>query len=485
MKAAVTGHAQPADGMAFSRHKWVATGLWFLGLGLAAALASESADGNDWWLHGAWCLGGMLIASVTLWRAMRRDFSVLITDHLVMFTAAFSVYFLFGASFMTFGEEDEVLGAMRFYDMDAISALRVNAINAIGFGIALMVAAISPRDWFFQTTVRAARHSARIPGQVALGLLLALGASAYGYTLLYDFGFREGVIPGIIRTTANLTLVGIFLAVSYPGRHKLLFRSFAVVLAVSQALIGVLLFNKTQIVMPLAAFVVGLALFYRPKVVMPLGITLIVAVYIGSSGMVAHGRITLDTRSPAPFSERLDVAIRGLQASREDNPLARASSWGRLSYITSQGAAMELYDRGMRGNDFNLLPWLFVPRLLAPDKPEITQTPRELYHVITGGEGTSIGVGVFSSGYYSGGWLGVIAASCLAGWILAQTSAIAAAVIAARGTLLLPFALLGVFTAFRIDGAFLADYAGSFVYLLCFVVASWLLYSRRRIVHRV
>jgi hypothetical protein len=483
MKSSIIGPARSLGGMAFSRNKWVSTGLWFSGLGVAAALAAESADGEDWWLHGAWCLCGLLIAGVTLWRAMRRNVSVVITDHLVMFTAAFSVYFLFGASFLTFGPEAEVSSVLSYYEVDAATALRTNAVNGIGFGIALIVAAFSPRGWFFEATSKAARHAARIPAPVALAILLAFGACAHAYTLLYDFGFREGLVPGVIRTTARVSDVGIFLAASYKGRYRGWFRGLAVLLAVVGALAGVLLYNKTQIVIPLAALFFGIALIYRPKIVMPLGMLLIATIYIGSSGMVLYARNSLDMRSSAPIGERFDVAIRGLEAARDDDPLARSSAWGRFSYATAQGAAMDFYDRGLGASDFSLIPWLFVPRALVPDKPEITKNSREFHYAIAGNEASSTGMGVFSSGYYSGGWLGVVAASALAGWILAQTSAVASAVIGARGTVLLPFALFGVHIAFRIDGSFLADYAGAFVFLLYAVAAFWLFYSRRPGLH--
>jgi hypothetical protein len=90
---------------------------------------------------------------------------------------------------------------------------------------------------------------------------------------------------------------------------------------------------------------------------------------------------------------------------------------------------------------------------------------------MSGQVGSSTGQGIFSSGYYSGGWLGVLAVGCLAGWILRQTSAVAEEIIIARAPLLLPLALYGVYIAFRIDGSFLADYVGAFAYLLYPMVA--------------
>jgi hypothetical protein len=71
--------------------------------------------------------------------------------------------------------------------------------------------------------------------------------------------------------------------------------------------------------------------------------------------------------------------------------------------------------------------------------------------------------------------------SILCGWILSQTSAIAQAVLNRRAMLLAPLALLGVFIAFRVDGDFLVDYFGAFVFILYLLVpAAFLIKVWRR-----
>jgi hypothetical protein len=60
----------------------------------------------------------------------------------------------------------------------------------------------------------------------------------------------------------------------------------------------------------------------------------------------------------------------------------------------------------------------------------------------------------------------MVLASVLCGWILAQTSAIARAIYSHRAVLLMPLAMLGMFIAFRIDGDFVPDYLGAFMFVL-------------------
>ncbi|HUR22073.1 MAG TPA: hypothetical protein VMZ90_14755, partial [Vicinamibacterales bacterium] len=109
---------------------------------------------------------------------------------------------------------------------------------------------------------------------------------------------------------------------------------------------------------------------------------------------------------------------------------------------------------------------------LAPNKPQMTAMFTELNEKITGSDQSSNSPGVFVSGYYHGGWWGVWLASAVCGWILVQTSAIARAIQARQAALLLPFSLLGMFIAFRIDGDFIPDYLGVFMFILYPVVGA-------------
>ena len=129
------------------------------------------------------------------------------------------------------------------------------------------------------------------------------------------------------------------------------------------------------------------------------------------------------------------------------------------------------------------LAWVIVPRLVAAAKAEGDEVVVGINAKITGYDSSSTGQGIFASGYYHGGPWGFVVASVLCGWILAQTSAISREIVARRALLLLPFCLLGLYMAFRIDGDFVADYAGTFVFILYPILAIAFLVSatgRRR-----
>jgi hypothetical protein len=125
-------------------------------------------------------------------------------------------------------------------------------------------------------------------------------------------------------------------------------------------------------------------------------------------------------------------------------------------------AAVDLYDSNDGGEDVKLLAWAFVPRAIVPTKPIMTRSGTDFNAKVTGSDSSSTGMGLFVSGYYNLGWIGLILASALAGWILAAFAAVSRAIVAANSIIMLPIALLGSFMAFRIDGHFVSDYVGTF-----------------------
>jgi hypothetical protein len=137
-----------------------------------------------------------------------------------------------------------------------------------------------------------------------------------------------------------------------------------------------------------------------------------------------------------------------------------------LCYTPTQAASLDFQDQDNGGDGLELMVWVAVPRFLAPNKPQITRMFTELNEKISGSDLSATSPGIFASGYYHGGWFGMVLVSVLCGWILAQTSAIARAIYFQRAVLLVPLAMVGMLIAFRIDGDFVPDYLGAFMFIL-------------------
>lgn len=463
------------------RFYWITLGFSWIIFGLLSLALADVID-VTWASHTIWCLFGLGLNSILLKIAYHKGFIILLTDHFVALISAFTLYFLIGALFIVFGDQRAIGSALDYYPVTPNEAMQVNAFNGIGLGIMLIAGALSPRKWFILATSRASEKLAHLNPRFVLVAISAIGASSFAYTLLYDFGFKQGNISGVLRASANLTIVSVYLFASYIGRYTSFFRILSIVLALLLSLFGLMMFNKTQILLSLLALLAGFLMRYRSRILLAGGILSIIFVYSLSTPVIAYGRNVLGY-SPASMPVRLQIAAQGW-ATSEDDPLAKSDAWGRLSYVNVQAAAVKYYEQGAGGDDFSKLPWVFVPRFVVPDKPVISSTGEEFHQRITGFRGSSTGQGVFISGYYSAGWIGLFLASSLCGLVLAQTSAIAGVVIKRRTLTLLPFALLGVYIAFRVDGSFIVDYVGLFVYVLFIYLIFtllWGLHSKNRL----
>lgn len=475
-----TSYPGASSGQTTPRRRWFRLGVSFLVLGILAVPLSWSIKGESWWVHGAWCAVGVVLSIPVLSRALRFGFEVVLTDHLVMFAGAFTVYFLVGALLLAVGPADQIQYALTYYSIDARDAMRVNAVNGIGFGLALVTAALSHGRWLARQADQFAAATSSVAADVAVLLFLIIGTAASFHVMSVDLGLREGVVAGVWRTASRFSLVAIFLASAHRGRGEKGLRLVGIVVALLEAAAGLLLFNKVATLLPLAALVAGLSTRYRRRSILPIGAILLAAIFLSTGGPVLFGRNTLTGNAEGVVAERWRLVKEGLSLAYDGSVLTAYAPWARLSYTTPQTAALDFYDAGMGGDEIRLIPWLFVPRVLAPNKPIITQSSEDFHTKITGQRGSNTGQGIFVSGYYNAGWLGVLLVGILCGWILSQTSAIAQAVLRRRAILLLPIALLGVFIAFRIDGHFVSDYFGPFAFILYLLLVPAFLISVRR-----
>lgn len=414
----------------FSKRRWFQLGIIFTLFGASAYVATEILNLASWWAHGLWCATGILLILPVVVKVMRADFRVALSDHRIMFTFAFALYFLFGASLLSFGPERDIANVLNYYPVSPADAMRVDAINAMGFGLALLVSALIKGRWIGELAILASAAASKISAMSVLLTLTVIGVLATYKVVMVDFGFTDGTAASIWRTTSQFTFVSILLGSAYRGQHELIFRLVAILMAVGATFIGILSFSKTGMLLPIGSLIAGLAMRFSVSKVLPLGIVILVVLFISTGGAMSSARNNLEIGTPHSLDTRWQVVKFGLLASRAGDERSRQyNTWGRFCYVPPQVAAYDFYNDGRGGDDLRLIPWLFIPRGLVPEKPIITQTSRDFHYKISGNRGSSTGMGIFLSGYYNAGWLGVLLVAGTCGWILAQTSAIASVVL--------------------------------------------------------
>ena len=187
-------------------------------------------------------------------------------------------------------------------------------------------------------------------------------------------------------------------------------------------------------------------------------------------------RTTGDGNSGITSSQDIVVAIdavRGLSESTnilaEENYGPLQNWWDRLSYIKYQAYAVDAYDIGMSGDSFNKFKYIFIPRIIFPEKPNLI--PGKEYHAMVTQRyneriPTSVGPGIFVEAYWNGGWTYVVLISIYFSILLFFSTRIIVKQLREKNYTILFFGVNAIYIGRSIDGWFVGQYGGSVVNMI-------------------
>ena len=455
--------------MLFSKIGWQWVGLQYLVLSLIGVIFKYFANENDWWLHGIWCVIGMFPVSLILLKLYRSNNLISLVDHRVISIFSFASFFLLGASMIVFGSENEIINSETGYPCDAKLALLIDGMNAFGLGVTLILSTAFNWHWVTKHLNILISTTKEISVLRAFTIISIIGLYANYKVNMQDFGmYNEEVISGTWRTLSNLSIVAIFLGASFKDANKLML-IISLFTSLLLSFFGLLIYSKTAFLTPIIAIIFGISI--RNRKILAIAILILISTFYILGGAINYARILSSGRTNISLEERLSIIKDGLiiaNADESNDSLeGKYSTWSRYYYLTAQAAAIDFYDAGIGGNDIELIPWLIVPRTIVPSKPVTTNNGVEFYYKITGHYGSSTGQGVYASGYYNLGWLGVVLAAGVCGASISLTSAIAYTIIANKNIILIPLALAGFYMAYGgMAGNFVSSYLGFLPFLL-------------------
>jgi hypothetical protein len=142
------------------------------------------------------------------------------------------------------------------------------------------------------------------------------------------------------------------------------------------------------------------------------------------------------------------------------------SWWSRLTYSNVQAFAMERYQAGLPGATFDLIAWAPVPRILYPDKPEMTPGFDFTAEIYGRKLQTSTGLGVFGEAYWNGGWPFVWLTGIYMGIVFAFVGNWSTRTVATGKWYFAPALLNAVMIGLGITDWMAATYVGGVLYLL-------------------
>jgi hypothetical protein len=157
---------------------------------------------------------------------------------------------------------------------------------------------------------------------------------------------------------------------------------------------------------------------------------------------------------PEVLSGEIEIRDRGVTVSQP--------WWARLTYNAPQSFCIDRYDQGNPGETITLdyLYWCFVPRIVAPEKPEMT-LGQMFNEVLTGNSQSKSAPGFFAEAYWNGGWPLALGVSVYFGVLCVVMTAVSARCLSTGNYRWLPLVWCGLTMGLRPDDWFVATYVGS------------------------
>ena len=367
-----------------SKLNWKYFSINFISLGIISLLFSFFIDNNSWYFHTYFCIISILISFFHILKIIKLDFVIFLYDFRIIFLISYTFYFIIGASVLTFGTPGDIGILMNRFSIDAAPlALKIDAMNSIGFGLALLTYTFSKPIVLSKSIESFITCFNNINNLKLFNYITILGITTKGYVIANDLAvFGDAVVvPGIIRQLSQLSIAAILFSALYDGKRHSSINNISFLISILLSFFGLLGFSKTDFILPLIIFGVGTAIRKKSTFV------LISTIFFGfvliqlCGGIIQYARIN-HFRSMT-LKNRFEIVSEGFQLANNffsNSPTEdiQYSTLTRISYINAQSAAVHFYDEDNGSNDYKLLPFTFIPRILYSDKPILTTSGSEL-----------------------------------------------------------------------------------------------------------
>ena len=171
--------------------------------------------------------------------------------------------------------------------------------------------------------------------------------------------------------------------------------------------------------------------------------------------------------------------IRGGAVVNGQNVASFEAWWDRLSYVKYQGYAVEAYDMQYAGETFQQFKYIFIPRILYPEKPNLN--PGAAYNSLVQNSfsekaSNSTGPGLFVEAYWNGGWLYLILTIIYFSFLLFYFSKIVIKNLQEKNYLILMLAVNAIYIGRSIDDWFVGRYGGFILNMIILYLFSVFIY---------
>lgn len=302
-----------------------------------------------------------------------------------------------------------------------------------------------------------------------LGLILIGFGLAVYFGLAFDsmLGVQGATSSVLISQLANCAHVGIFLLGSWALANRSPWIYFAQGVTLLLFVTGMITLAKYEAILPV--IMLGLAYVYERRSLKTAAIVgaSIYLVFSAISGPTSYARLEAGSSDAggggfgsATVGERVRILLSYGSRDASSDEEEYQTGWARLSYVNAGTFAINQYDNGLSGNSFEYLPLVWLPRMIYPSKPNLTDKAREFNVAVSGSDTSSSTPGIPSEGYWNYGWIGVIGVAIVMAAILALWSLYTILALQSGAWYLLLVILLGMRVGTRVDGMVVTDIVG-------------------------
>ena len=303
----------------------------------------------------------------------------------------------------------------------------------------------------------------------------------FKYVIIFPLTTLGINAPGISHVFSTFIYIGIFLLYSI-GQTNNFYKILFYILVGIEMGSSFLVLSKEYLYMSImfASFVV----FFYNKNLKNIVITGLISAFLYIAVIQnlflvlrSSGEGNFGITSGREVSIALDAAkkMRNATMMEGDSLGSFQSWWDRLSYVKYQGYAVEAYDMGYPGETFKNFKYIFIPRFIYPEKPNLN--PGAAYNSLVQGSFSerapnSTGPGIFVEAYWNGGWLYVVLTIIYFSFLLFYSSKVIIKNLKEKNYTILLFSVNAIYIGRSIDSWFVGTYGGFvfntiIIYLFC------------------
>lgn len=442
---------------------WMFVGYNFFILGVIFLALSYNINQDEWFFHEIFFVLSSLIVCKQFLKLIFLPKEVVFFDLRWIFLFSFWFYFVLGSSLLVFGGKDLLNNTKDIYLVELDLALKINSIHAIGLSIVLIIFSKFKLTWPMNI-INTLNKQIRFFDPIGHRTLIT-GISFCLFSYLNVFLVRieyidKNFLYGIYQIFQYAGIGFLLILFYYEGKFKNIIR-LIILLYLSLYIAGGFIFlDKTMVMAPIAFLLISYCIKKN-------SIKLLAIILIGLYFLIqAFGSIVTYKRS---YNSNFKFS----EAINSTKSKYTFEIWDRINYTSSQAAALDLYSDGNGGEGLSNIFWLFVPRFLNKDKPDVSSSSAKFSNKFRKHGGTRDSPGIFVEGYYNYGWLGLILVSSLIGMVLKIYSVMIKSIIRNKLYSFYFIIFSGIWTSFRIDGLIITDYLGQliiFLYFMMFII---------------